>query len=226
MVWWKKGLKDDEEVKKFIKDQNLTFPLVIHFRTASIGGVLPELTHPFPTSGNAPLWLSGYAPEVLFHNGTISQWDDLVLNVGLKSTEKFPTGEWSDSRALAWLVQLKGSGILDFVIKQSRVLTFFAEPETLGTKDYDPAEDHFGFWGDNWIHKKGYSQSITTDHGWNRGSSRNLVATASPASPPVTVYSSSRVGQYPSNTWSIGELVQLLNRLEEEQRSARVAAGV
>jgi len=166
-VHWKKGLKNAKDVKEFIRDNKLSFPLAVHFRTASVGGKHPQLCHPFPVSPSAETWLEGHAEQVLFHNGSVFNWDDLVLQVGLRSTERIPNGRfWSDTRGLAWLVYMKGEGILPFVLKESRVALFDAKPASWGQEGYSP-KDHFDLWG-TWIHKDGFSQSISTDS-YNRG---------------------------------------------------------
>jgi hypothetical protein len=243
-VYWQKGLKDDTAVKKFIQDNKIPFPLIIHFRTASVGGTISALTHPFPTIAGVPLWEAGYAQEVLFHNGHLSNWDDLVLNVGLPTTERFPDGPWSDTRALAWLTYLKGPGVLDFVIKSSRVVLMHSDMTTLPDENYDKMEDHITLFGSGWIHKVGYSQSIATlptvsgykqisynhmDNSWGDdtedlptnqlGSARLL-----PAGTPSTIVPVYTQGEF--NVWTIDELSKLIIELEGEQNSAKLAAGI
>jgi hypothetical protein len=252
-VFWEKGLKDDKAVKAFIKEKNLQLPMVIHFRTASIGRSCRALTHPFPTVQGAPLWESGSAPEVLFHNGTISCWDDLVLTAGLPSEERFPEGEWSDSRALAWLTYLKGPGVLDFVIKSSRVALMHSDANTEEDATYDKDTDHITLYGSGWIHHPGYSQSVSTGssivyvgksyrgqygtgatpadlnntnvadddeimEGWpeyNTKASSPEVKTLTPATSNMSL-----------NIWTLEELNSIISQLEEEQSSAKLAAGI
>jgi predicted glutamine amidotransferase len=45
-------------------------PAIVHFRIASVGGIKPELCHPFPVTHRADLRQRGRARAVLFHNGT------------------------------------------------------------------------------------------------------------------------------------------------------------
>jgi len=53
----------------------------IHFRLASAGGICPELTHPFRTDRFDNLKKLVYvAKEVLFHNGTVRNYEELFLN--------------------------------------------------------------------------------------------------------------------------------------------------
>jgi hypothetical protein len=246
-VQWQKGLKDDEEVKKFIKDQNIPFPLVIHFRTASVGGVSAGLTHPFPTIQDVPLWTAGQAPEVLFHNGHLSNWDDLVLNVGLPSTERFPDGVWSDTRALAWLTYLKGPGILDFIVKSSRVALMHADANTESDETYDKSLHHITHFGSGWIHHEGYSQSISTGNyggvvtrsGYYYKSSDELPIRPdliseddeeerawSESFGSVGNTSTPTTHELTPNVWTMEELNAILTDLEGEQAGAKLAAGV
>lgn len=229
-IFWKKGLKDHKEVLDFIKKQNLTYPLAIHFRTASVGGKLDGLCHPFPLGKGVPLWLEGDAEEVLMHNGHLQDWEKLVMAAGLPAKETFPTGPWSDSRALAWLTHLKGYGILPFVVSGSRVLMMHATPNTGEDEAYDPAEDHFSFFG-NWVHKKeGWSQSCDT---YVRACTRGRTGYATwewDRDEELGVYHAKGAPTQTStelpNIWTIGELQKILTELEGAQSDAKLAAGV
>ena len=113
-VRWKKGLELDE-VKQLC--QTLPIPYVAHFRIASTGGKRRSLCHPFPIEHNVSLSLEGKTNgNVLFHNGHWGKWKETVLEATLKmSTAKIPTGKWSDTRAIAWMVSHYGLGILEFI---------------------------------------------------------------------------------------------------------------
>jgi hypothetical protein len=240
VVHWQKGLKDDKAVLEYIRDEKIPFPLVIHFRTASVGSSSAELTHPFPVISGVPLWTAGYADQVLFHNGHLHGWEDLILQVGLPNLEKFPDGEWSDTRALAWLTYLKGPGILDFVIKGSRVALFYSDPDTLGTDKYDRATHHISHYGPGWVHKKGFSQSIETDYS-NRGGYRvpdkvlgpspvitPAAAAASPSATQLTLVKSAEESSkvFSSDVWTVEELQEVLKHIEEKQVDAKIATGI
>lgn len=114
-VHYKKGFMKLEQFLDFYLNEQLPVPHVVHFRTASAGGVSPSLTHPFLISPSSPLKLSyeGKAP-VLFHNGTValSSLMPLVLQLYIKKGLKLK-GEWSDTRALAVLVSTLGTGVLN-----------------------------------------------------------------------------------------------------------------
>lgn len=100
-VFWKKGLDMEQAIKLA---EELPKPYVAHFRVASCGGVLPELTHPFSVLPSVPLKLEGDGEHsVLFHNG---HWGDWKIETFRKVTREtpIPSGPWSDTRAIAWLV--------------------------------------------------------------------------------------------------------------------------
>ena len=84
---------------------------VVHFRWASIGDVTPGLCHPFPISKDASLETTGVVDRVLFHNGTVSDWETPIRDAVLDPRSKLdiPGGEWSDSRGVAWLLALNES---------------------------------------------------------------------------------------------------------------------
>lgn len=106
-VRWFKGL-DVEETLKLLP--TLNGELVIHFRWASVGKVVPGLCHPFPVTARANISLSGRARAVLFHNGTWNGWLDTLR---LMPATRRPEGVLSDTRVAASLVNLCGIDTLD-----------------------------------------------------------------------------------------------------------------
>lgn len=92
--------------------------VIVHFRLASVGKVAAELTHPFPLNLNQLDQLQGEAAAVLFHNGTVSNWDNLLFTHADLST--LPAGNWSDTRALAYLAAAKGTAIINLVSQVNR----------------------------------------------------------------------------------------------------------
>lgn len=63
------------EIFEMQESGQMTYPYLLHFRWATHGAKVPELTHPFPTGVRALLGeLAGTAPEVLIHNGTWHGW--------------------------------------------------------------------------------------------------------------------------------------------------------
>jgi predicted glutamine amidotransferase len=103
-VHYLKGIEDPEHVGDLA--QELPLPYTLHFRTTTEGGTRPELTHPFPITAEAETDLEGYADRVLFHNGTISDWDEVMkFFIASHGPDSIPdVTSMSDSRAAAYLV--------------------------------------------------------------------------------------------------------------------------
>jgi len=116
LVHFKKGFMNLGSFKEFYKDFN-HFPHVIHFRTGTSGGKIPELTHPFKIDLENPL--EGKTRKgVLFHNGVIRNWQErlsLIAYYCIKKGIKFPSGEFSDSRAIATLLSILGINYMETI---------------------------------------------------------------------------------------------------------------
>lgn len=85
---------------------NLPLPQVVHFRFASVGGVTPGLTHPFPIMPTPHDRLEGKARRVMFHNGTWGAWRtgfEAMKEIGSLPVDAAEAG-WSDSRVMAALM--------------------------------------------------------------------------------------------------------------------------
>ena len=78
---FKRGL-DADAVWEMQDNGTLTFPYLLHFRWATHGEIVPELTHPFPLGMRALFGeLEGTAQSVLIHNGVwnaCTTWLDMV----------------------------------------------------------------------------------------------------------------------------------------------------
>lgn len=91
-------------------------PHVVHFRAATSGGVSPLMTHPFPCEVPPRLeteWKS--TAPVLFHNGVLSNWNDLfvrLVDVLLQKGKRAFEGPWGDTRVAALAVGACGEGVL------------------------------------------------------------------------------------------------------------------
>ncbi len=121
-VVWQKGVMNLEEIRDLIK--NVPMPFVVHFRVASVGGIKPSLTHPFIVNRHATLELNGRTKgSVLFHNGHWSAWQDKALDAAIHSNTRVPEGsDWSDTRAIAWMVHIYGAGFMELLSTQKGVL--------------------------------------------------------------------------------------------------------
>jgi hypothetical protein len=236
-IRWMKGLESKvEAIKQIIEKQHIVAPFAIHFRTASIGGVDPDLTHPFPVYKGVPLWQAGNASLVLMHNGHISDWKQWTMPIMLASKDMTPLPPWSDSRALAYAVHQKGEGILEFILGGSRALLMDATPSE-GCKEDDP-ESYFRLYG-AWHHNKeeGFYQSTETlcsvrgkgrgSAGWDSRATRE----DSTASPNASAAIGGKVlSLVKSDTnisvWTVDELEKLANEIEKEQSDAATVVGL
>jgi hypothetical protein len=113
LVKWEKGL-NLEQIQALAEEAPL--PFVCHFRIATYGGTLPELTHPFPVEKELRNSLSGETPGyVLFHNGSWSGYRDTGVKEAIENRVKVPDGAWSDTRVMAWMAHLHSPNILTFL---------------------------------------------------------------------------------------------------------------
>jgi predicted glutamine amidotransferase len=100
--YYKKGFMTLKEAWNFYQKEINIFPHVSHFRIGTSGDKCKKLTHPFIISNESELLLE-YKGEndLLFHNGIISNWKDLLVQNCI-SLKTFPEDEnISDTRVLA-----------------------------------------------------------------------------------------------------------------------------
>lgn len=112
-VHYEKGLMAFDEAWERYCKINTNKPHVVHFRIATSGGTIKELTHPFIIDVVSPVKVtySGKKP-LLFHNGCLSySWKDNLLPYYI-AVGKVPEGEISDSRFAAMLISRMGEEIL------------------------------------------------------------------------------------------------------------------
>jgi hypothetical protein len=76
-----------------------------------------------------PLDLEGVAPAVLFHNGHWNDWDKVIFNAGIRHRFPVPNGDWSDSRAMAWLAFYFSVNLLDIGLGKSNRICVFSPDE-------------------------------------------------------------------------------------------------
>lgn len=113
LVKWEKGL-DLDQMKELIAE--LPMPFVFHFRLSSCGGTSKDVTHPFPVEKEVSTALSGNTKGyVLFHNGHWSYWRDKGIDGAIRNKIRVPSGNWTDTRVMAWLAHLHGPHILDLI---------------------------------------------------------------------------------------------------------------
>jgi hypothetical protein len=144
-VFFEKGIMTYEDLEALAMD--LPRPYVVHTRIATVGGVVPMLTHPFVVSRGSELALGGSASRVLFHNGHWHGWSD--------AAKELPplAGEVSDSRLMAHLMAHKGSKALRAEVERTqRIVTVTPK----GVRWFGPGWREFsGIWTSNssWLWK-------------------------------------------------------------------------
>ena len=103
---------------KKIQDKEIIAPCIIHARITSIGKTLPELCHPFVVNESSHNALNGTISDdesVLFHNGTFSEYKDLVLQTAMGAGRHLPSGAMSDTRGIAFVLQTLGIEALEYI---------------------------------------------------------------------------------------------------------------
>jgi hypothetical protein len=124
VVRWIKGVMNLPDIQDLVKTTPL--PFIVHFRIPTVGGSIPDLTHPFPIHEKTTNSLKGATKgAVLFHNGHWREWQEKMMESAIKGNAKLPVGKWSDSRAMAWIAARHGLGMLEFIANASnRVVAF------------------------------------------------------------------------------------------------------
>jgi hypothetical protein len=186
-VHYKKNLTLEESIKLAAE---LPMGYVMHFRWASVGGPDKSLVHPFPIAKDVPLLEEGKAKSVLFQNGHWDQWNNVLVN-HLSSRVTLPRGKWSDTRAIAFLVSVHGSGILKLIESAGRFVVMVKD------KNYG-----FG----SFIEENGVAYSNDTFRRVTRGCGTGITKTTThgtPYSPVITPSTPQTRPQIspPSNGW-------------------------
>lgn len=127
VAWLEKGIiqfrkgTNAKGIWQMINEGTIKLPCIIHFRIASVGSVLDTLTHPFPINKKVDLRLKGSANGVLFHNGTVFDFEGIMLRASMGKSVYIPKGDWSDSRALAWLCYNNGIKMMDKITGWNKI---------------------------------------------------------------------------------------------------------
>jgi len=114
-VHWKKGIKAKE-----IHEIAIEFgpPCIAHFRISTVGGTPKTLCHPFPIVKTSDDFLEGSGDSVLFHNGHWTDWQKFCMNLVVNKNAVFGEGDWSDSKALAWVTAHSNHSFMHFLERQ------------------------------------------------------------------------------------------------------------
>lgn len=116
-----KAKKINKIIQKQLKPKNIK-TAIIHFRISSSGDIQnPKIqnNHPFVVNEQASndISLKNIDYPLLFHNGTFDDIFDILIEVIKGKMVKIPSGDYTDSRIMAYLVHLKGVNFLKKVIK-------------------------------------------------------------------------------------------------------------
>ena len=157
---FRRGLKA-EDIYALQESGTLKFPYMAHFRWATHGDIVPELTHPFPLGPRASFGeLSGTTDRVLMHNGT---W---AGKLPFKFHARFPEGMvdcLSDTAMVAMWLPYLPKDEADRVIKGVRWAT-----ATWEMVDGELKETLLGTWTSNEgnmysnMHWKPYTPRVST----------------------------------------------------------------
>jgi len=126
-VRWVKGLMTFDDVVRLHAKIINKLPQVWHFRSATHGGVCPELTHPFLVSAKRPFsnQLTGVLRKgeaLLFHNGVEGNAIPLLISALFAKGQRWRYGKLSDTRAVAVLMGVVGEVVLE--VFNSRFVLF------------------------------------------------------------------------------------------------------
>ena len=166
-----KGYMKYDEFKSRYENIDI-FPHVVHFRIATAGGKIPELTHPFVCTRKSPTSIEWIGKEpVLFHNGIVTNWYAMADLLGIK----VPDNYWSDTRVLASIITeeeldfLKDEGGKYAVLVGKEIVTYghFIEVNGIRFSNFS----YNGVWNvyagfdyyDNWV---GGAKYLSTRRGY------------------------------------------------------------
>lgn len=130
----------------------MEFPFAFHFRFATVGHD-KMLTHPFEVDEESKLKIEGSAPTLLMHNGHWNSWDDTLNRYCINTLEDLPDGDWSDSRAMAFIAAKIGPNILKTISGQ-KVALFKEGPKIITIGSGWEKGDGILYSNKNWEYKK------------------------------------------------------------------------
>jgi len=126
-------------------------PHVFHFRFASVGARIPELTHPFDVNDPFRTELIFVTDKVLFHNGTISNHKILLYSL-------LPQMDKEDLHKFLDLEDYSDSQVVTLLLKKTgdpRILELFRDRFVFMTPDkiekYGKFQEKDGFYFSSYI---------------------------------------------------------------------------
>ena len=141
-VYVVKGLMKFDDLLEVYENVPKGVMHALHFRLRSAGEILPQLTHPFRIDVIDTQQLKYKAKQVLFHNGTVSDWRSLYFAVlsSLRKKDKekvLSVKSVSDTYVIALAVHKFGHQILKHLDIGGKWLIFGPEPVFYGSWDDD-----------------------------------------------------------------------------------------
>lgn len=177
-AWWEDGtihfakgfMKEAEAYGFYLSHVQMHFPHIAHFRMTSIGGTCEELTHPFVVSETSDIQLSGKGSSLVFHNGHLTSWDELMQMHVMSRNIKFPSGRFSDSRAVAILSHWYG---MEFIRTLSGKWVYFDKDTGIVNMYGDFTKDN-GRYFSNSDYEKQIKRGAGYAYGYGFGRSHQL----------------------------------------------------
>lgn len=152
--WWKATTYSYQYAHKVINDFKES-PRLLHFRLSTVGGIRPELCHPFEIGPMASAASRGHGQEVLIHNGHWSRWKD-IFDI-LKEEGALPdAGPWSDSRLAAFLAHMNREWLTTVT---GRVATLSADGDISVLGDWKKLREGVFVSNNLWDHSYNYRRS-------------------------------------------------------------------
>jgi glucosamine 6-phosphate synthetase-like amidotransferase/phosphosugar isomerase protein len=122
---FKKGIMN---LKKFLEIyEKIELPHIVHFRLASIGKIVPELTHPFPVFENNKL--EGKSRLLFAHNGHIGNYEILyhyLKEMGVKFDDNV-NDSYVLARSLSLLPEKQIEEFINKVIGGSKMVLVYPD---------------------------------------------------------------------------------------------------
>jgi len=169
---YQKGI-NAKTINKIIEDRlkpNNVKIAIIHFRIASVGNVNKKLCHPFQISNkvNLDLIVEDSKYDLLFHNGTITNWQNILIKFMQGNKLRIPKGELSDSRIMAFLINHNGHEFLKKLAENNKfsILTKNGIIKYGKWVKVDNVEcsnnyfiNNFNYYDNNWWQKSKYNKN-------------------------------------------------------------------
>lgn len=177
-----KGFMDVESLLNYYLAVDIPLPHVIHFRTATSGDVSREMCHPYRITPMSELVVEEDTEHpVLFHNGVIFDWKNLLLNmVTSKQIDAMPKGPMNDTRMAAIMASIPTIGPDIFEVLSGKFVMITPDGNVTRWGQFDDAD---GVLFSNDAYKRvvyvygngacNYGQNDYYGKNWNKGGKKH-----------------------------------------------------